>query len=71
MRLPVPSNLQTLARVASIAGHDVAGQSLSRSECHPFVVPLTANGGLVSHCVVQLRRVLIVTLAGASVVARR
>lgn len=48
MRLPVPSNLQTLARVATIAGHDVGSQPLSRSECHPFVVPLTANGGLVS-----------------------
>ncbi len=48
MRLPVPSNLQTLARVATIAGHDVASHPLPRSECHPFVVPLTSNGSLVS-----------------------
>jgi hypothetical protein len=47
MRLPVPSNLQTLARVAAIAGHDVACTPLPRLQCHPFVVPLTASGSLV------------------------
>jgi putative methionine-R-sulfoxide reductase with GAF domain len=54
MRLPVPSNLQTLARVATIAGHDIACQPLRRSECHPFVVPLTANGNLVGAEIYQL-----------------